>query len=52
MACRKAEEMLERKDIECQQIIEQIQTGCQAMIEEKERETDDDKAKLTSRLRD
>ena len=47
-----AEEMLEQKDIECQQIIEQMQTECQAMLEEKEREADNDKVKLTHRLRD
>ena len=44
--------MLELKDIECQQIVEQMQTECQTMLEEKERETDYDKAKLTRRLRD
>ena len=47
-----AEEMLEQKDIECQQIIEQVQTECQAMLEEEEREADNDKAKMTRRLRD
>ena len=44
----KTEEMLELKDIECQQIVEQMQTECQAMLEEKEREADNDKAKLTN----
>ena len=44
--------MLEQKDIECQQIIEQVPTECQAMLEEKEREADNDKAKMTRRLRD
>ena len=46
------EEMLEQKDIECRQIIEQMQTECQAMLVEKECEADNDKAKLTCRLRD
>ena len=47
-----AEEMLEQKDIEFRQIIEQMQTEYQTMLEEKEREADNDKAKLTRRLRD
>ena len=46
------EEMLAQKDIEYQQIIEQMQTECQVMLEEKESETDNDKAKLKRRLRD
>ena len=47
-----AEELLERKDIECQQIVEQMKTECQTILEEKECESDNDKAKLTLRLRD
>ena len=47
-----AEEMLEQRDIECRQMIEQVRTECQAMLEEKEREAENNKAKLTRRLRD
>ena len=47
-----SEEMLDQKDTKCQQIIEEIQNECQSMLDEKECEPDNDKAKLTHRLRD
>ena len=47
-----AVEMLEQEEIECQQKIEQMQTECQSMLEEKERKTDNEKARMTRRLRD
>ena len=45
-------EMLEQKENEYQQTVEQMQTKYQAMLEEKEREAETERVRMTSRLRD